>query len=701
MGNLSSGSLILNRYRVDDFIGKGGMADVYKVWDGQRATFLAMKVLHDDLAEDKVFLRRFKREAFTLSKLQHPSIVRFYGLEQTDDLSFMLMDYIEGTTLRKEIYQAQSALTLERVLEIMRPVCSALHYAHAQGITHCDIKPANIMLHKNGSVLLSDFGIARMTEASTSTLIGAGTPAYMAPEQARGEDPTPQTDIYALGIVLYEMLTGGERPFTGENARSTGSTSEKIRWEQINTQPFAPRRLNPNIPLAVEATVLKCLRKEPAQRYPGAQDVFNALAQAARSARPSVQPVPKVSPVIVVPIESLPDETVIPVENNTIPPGAPPHVDILRQPPVTPVQRNNPLSNQPARVGRLPDSPMQPVRRDNPLTSQPARIDSISRKRNFTIFIMGVVLLVLVLFFAAIGHPVGVTSNPTATQMPTQTITATPYPLEMTDEKGVKMRLISAGEFGMGGNANDALIECQKFNNNCNRIPFLVEEPLHKVLLGAFYMDLYEVTNARYADCVSAGICAVPAQTSSLLYASYYGSEKYADYPVIYVDWKMAKTYCEWRSPSTGFGKTHLPSEAEWEKAARGKDDNIYPWGAQFEGESANSCDKNCPLDPKNTQYDDGNADAASIGSYPNGKSLYGLYDLAGNVSEWTADWYDAYPNGNSSASNDFGQKYRVVRGGSWADSQFYLSALFRDAKSPDSGYHNVGFRCVQTMTFP
>ena len=170
------GSIILNRYRVDEFVGKGGMADVYKVWDNQRAADLAMKVLHADLAEDKVFLRRFKREAQTLSKLQHPNIVRFYGLEQTDDFSFILMDYIDGVTLRTEMDCAKSAFTLERVLEIMKPVCSALHYAHVQGIVHCDIKPANIMLHKNGWVLLSDFGIARMTE-SAAAIIGAGTPA--------------------------------------------------------------------------------------------------------------------------------------------------------------------------------------------------------------------------------------------------------------------------------------------------------------------------------------------------------------------------------------------------------------------------------------------------------------------------------------------------------------------------------------------
>ena len=228
------GQIFLQRYRVDAFLGRGGMAEVYKVWDKQRATFLAMKLLRDDLAEDRVFLRRFKREAQTLAKLQHPNIVRFYGLEQDGPLAFMLMDYIDGKALRREIFNADGApLSFQRILEIIRPVASALHYAHNNNMVHCDLKPGNIMVHKQGNILVTDFGIARMSDAATATMVGMGTPAYMAPEQARGLDPLPQTDIYALGIVLYEMLTGGERPFTGEQSKTTGSTSEKVRWELL------------------------------------------------------------------------------------------------------------------------------------------------------------------------------------------------------------------------------------------------------------------------------------------------------------------------------------------------------------------------------------------------------------------------------------------------------------------------------------
>ena len=274
------GDVLLNRYRIDEELGRGGMAAVYKVWDNQRNVFLAMKMLREDLAEDKVFLRRFKREAQTLAALQHPNIVRFYGLEQEGLLAFMLMDYVDGVPLRREIFQRGEAFPPQRLLAVTGPLTSALHYAHTEGRIHCDIKPGNILIDSAGHVLLSDFGIARMTDSATMTLAGAGTPAYMAPELIRGGEPTPQTDIYALGVVLFEMVTGGERPFTGEQATVTGSTGEKVRWEQSHLDPPSPRRWNPDLPEAAEAAILTCLAKNPVERYAGVLDLYNDLQDA-------------------------------------------------------------------------------------------------------------------------------------------------------------------------------------------------------------------------------------------------------------------------------------------------------------------------------------------------------------------------------------------------------------------------------------
>ena len=272
------GKTLKNRYRIDETLGRGGMAEVYKAYDLKRAGYVAIKLLREDLSRDKVFIRRFEREAKTLAQLQHRNIVRFYGLERDNLDVFIVMDFIEGEALRDVIFERKEPLSIKRIVEILDPVCSALHYAHEMGIVHCDIKPANIMLAKNGEVMVSDFGIARSMDAATSTMVGVGTPAYMAPELIKGEDPTAQSDIYSLGIMLYEMLTGGERPFTGERAGITGTTAEKVRWEHLHGKIVSPRKRNKTVPKYIEAAVMKCLEKAPTDRFQSVQDLFYALS---------------------------------------------------------------------------------------------------------------------------------------------------------------------------------------------------------------------------------------------------------------------------------------------------------------------------------------------------------------------------------------------------------------------------------------
>jgi serine/threonine-protein kinase len=228
-----------------------------------------------------VFLRRFQREARTLAQLQHPSIVRFYGLEEDDLLVCIMLDYIDGSTLQREIKQAQGPLALSRVTEIYRPVCSAIHYAHLQGAVHCDLKPSNILIADAGRVLVTDFGLAHMLEGATSTtMIGGGTPAYMAPEQVRGDELTKQTDLYALGVILFEMLTGGERPFTGEDSQATGSLRNKVMWAHVNQTAPSPRLHNPKLSQQLADVVTRCLQKDPAKRFPTALDLLIALENA-------------------------------------------------------------------------------------------------------------------------------------------------------------------------------------------------------------------------------------------------------------------------------------------------------------------------------------------------------------------------------------------------------------------------------------
>ena len=152
-----------------------------------------------------------------------------------------------------------------------------MNYAHKMGLAHCDLKPGNILIESGGRVLLTDFGIARTMDAATSTLVGAGTPAYMSPELIKGLDPTPQSDIYSLGIVLYEMLTGGERPFIGERATITGTTAEKVRWEHLHLNAAPVSKLNPGVDRRIDDVIVKCLAKDPHQRFTNALDVYIAM----------------------------------------------------------------------------------------------------------------------------------------------------------------------------------------------------------------------------------------------------------------------------------------------------------------------------------------------------------------------------------------------------------------------------------------
>lgn len=272
------GRVLLNRYRVEAFVGRGGMAEVYRALDLRRSVQVALKVLNEDLAEDFVFLRRFAREARTLELLQHPHIVRFLGFEESGALAFLVMEYIEGLTLRRYLKLLRRPLTLPEALYIARPVCAALHYAHQKGVYHRDVKPGNIFIEQTGRVVLGDFGIAKLSESSTVTFSTPGTPAYMSPEQCRDEQLDARTDIYSLGITLYETLTL-DRPFKGDAGRTTGSRRERVRWEQMHVPPRPPSSVNPRVAAATERALLRALEKDPGQRQHDPMELYQDLSQ--------------------------------------------------------------------------------------------------------------------------------------------------------------------------------------------------------------------------------------------------------------------------------------------------------------------------------------------------------------------------------------------------------------------------------------
>ena len=317
------GQVLKGRYRIEELIGRGGMAEVYKAWDQQRQYYVAIKIMREDLAEDVEFLKRFRREASALAALNHAHIVRFYSFEREGRLAFIVMDYVPGTTLRGRILDAGGEpLPLEEVAAAMQPVCAALHYAHGENVLHRDIKPGNIMIRGDssdgtyGQVLVADFGIAKAADAATATTVMPGTPAYMSPEQCRSEVLDERADVYALGIVSYEMLAG-RRPFRGETKEAgTGSTREKIRREQMHAKPPPLRSFNPAISPGLEAVVLKALAKERDERWPTPLAFWQAFEEALAAAGVRMAPAPIVADPITPPV----------VPATPVPPAPPPPV---------------------------------------------------------------------------------------------------------------------------------------------------------------------------------------------------------------------------------------------------------------------------------------------------------------------------------------------------------------------------------------
>jgi formylglycine-generating enzyme required for sulfatase activity len=269
----------------------------------------------------------------------------------------------------------------------------------------------------------------------------------------------------------------------------------------------------------------------------------------------------------------------------------------------------------------------------------------------------------------ATSTPIFILSSPTSSTEPATVTAATPtLASAMTDSKGVEMLLVPAGSFTMGSEHGASS-----------------EAPIHVIALAAFYIDKYEVTNAQYKKCVDDLVCDLPAPPRM------YIDSRLKDHPAVYVNWDMANAYCEWRG-------ARLPTEAEWEKAARGDELLEYPWGDKFDGKLVNFCDAHCSIDGKDKRYSDGYENTAPVGSYEGGKSPYGVYDMAGNVREWVADWYSESYYADSPKRNPPGPDtgtLRVLRGGSWVDNLNNVRTFARDFLNPAEANSYVGFRCV------
>ncbi|MGH2710658.1 MAG: Stk1 family PASTA domain-containing Ser/Thr kinase [Actinomycetota bacterium] len=294
--------VLAGRYELEEVLGQGGMARVFKGTDTVLNRTVAVKVLSPQFAGDEQFVARFRREAQAAAALNHPNIVSVYDTGSQGDVHYIVMEYVEGRTLR-DIIKQEGPLLPQRAIEIAEAVCGGLSAAHEGGLVHRDIKPGNIMITRDGEVKVMDFGIARTSTGDTLTQTASilGTASYLSPEQAQGESVDARSDIYSLGCVLYEMLTA-RAPFTGDSPVT-------IAYKHVRENPVPPSRVNADVSSSVEAVVMKCMAKNPANRYQIADELREDLARVHRGGAPLATPVLADSTEMLTRARARPDQT--------------------------------------------------------------------------------------------------------------------------------------------------------------------------------------------------------------------------------------------------------------------------------------------------------------------------------------------------------------------------------------------------------
>ena len=695
--NLTPGTVLNKRYRIVSLLGEGGFGAVYKAWDLNLNGPCAVKENKDATHSAQ---SQFEREATMLAGLRHPNLPRvtdhFFIPEQGQ---YLVMDYIQGDNLEELLAKSSTPLTPEQALDWTLQICDALSYLHTrpQAIIHRDIKPANIKITPDGRAMLVDFGIAKVYDEHLKTTAGARavTPGYSPPEQYGFGKTDHRSDIYALGATLYKALTLQDPPESVERTIGGALTN--------------PTRLNHAVPPWLETVILQAMQTTPTNRFQTVAELRSALLNktliASTTGGAATAQYPLVSPVItqVAPTgvgggrKTLPAWLWI-VLAAVLGLGT---VGVLGL--VMLLNNNNNLhATQTAAALARAESRTAEAERESRPTATPNREDEVAPLATTPV----PVVTEPPPEPAITEPPAQITSTftPTPSLTPTATFTPTQTPQDLSpfiiDPFNVPMALVPAGTFIMGGDADYGYQAClELYTNNtseCTRSMFEDADYVHSVYLSSYYIDQYEVTNQSYAGCVAAGACSAPVRNISKTRGDYYNDSRYADYPVIYVTWDMAQDYCAWRGG-------RLPTEAEWERAARGDDGRIFPWGNFFDGSLLNFCDANCTtldstLDWFNPAYNDGYADTSPVGTYGDHGHPFGLYDLGGNVWEWVYDWYERNYYETSPAENPMGPATgtdRGTRGGSIANTGYVTITYYRDISDPTGAFWNVGFRCV------
>lgn len=338
---MTEGALLNDRYQLLEKLGHGGMADVYRARDTVLDRYVAVKVLRKDYSGNQAFQDQFRLEARSAANLSHPNIVTVHDFGFADGLLYIVMEYIPGKDL-KQLIRERGRYNVEDAIELIYQACAGIGYAHRAGLVHCDVKPHNMLVSKDGRLKVTDFGIARALATITPNELNDvvwGSPLYFSPEQAAGQTPTPASDVYSLGVVLYETLTGTP-PFTA-------SSADELARLHISARPIPIREYIPDIPSALEEIVMKVLSKEPSARYRTADQLGRVLKRF--GAKPDPQPEPSIPTQASPPVITLRPDIAERITNQgrTLPPQPQPAPLPYYPPPYTPPPAPQPAYSAP------------------------------------------------------------------------------------------------------------------------------------------------------------------------------------------------------------------------------------------------------------------------------------------------------------------------------------------------------------------